>query len=195
MSEDNPQAAAVKKAGRKGPKIPKKITGKYLYNAGLAYLQRFPSSTAHFQAVMGRRIDRSCRHHPDLERGACQALLDEVTKQFAAMGYLNDDLYLKGMITSLRGRGLSRTAIVMKLRQKGMNEDSVREALKAYDEENDLNDDQAALRLCRRKKIGPYALNPPDDGQKQKWLAALARAGFSYEVASKALATPVIDLP
>lgn len=190
MSEDNPPGPAVKKAApRKGPKIPKRITEKHLYNAGLAYLQRFPSSTAHFKAVMSRRIERSCRQHKDQDKEACLALLEAVTGRFAEMGYLNDELYLRGMVTSLRGRGLSSMAILMKLKQKGLNETEVRDALAVFDDDRD-GDLHAALKLCRRKKIGPFAREDADPAHRQKWLAALARGGFSYEQASRALDMP-----
>lgn len=188
MSEDNPPKAAVKKARAKGPKIPKKISEKYLYNSALAYLQRFPSSTSHFKTVMGRKIERSCRHHTEQDRDACYALLDQITRQFCTLGYLNDALYLRGMINSLRRRGLSTAAITLKLTQKGLPGEEIRRELKAYDTENDVDDLSAARRLCQRKKIGPYATAPaPGPAQRQKWLAALARAGFSYETASRAL--------
>lgn len=188
MREDKPPVSPVKKgAGPKGPKIPKKITEKYLYNSGLAYLQRFPSSTAHFKAVMSRKIDKSCRHHADQDKEACIALLDKVTAQFAGLGYLNDELYLKGMINSLRGRGLSAAVIRLKLKQKGLPAEDIKAALAAHDEEYESDDLSSALKLCRRKKIGAYAREALDVGRKQKWLAALARAGFSYEIATKAL--------
>ena len=194
MSEDNPQRAAVKKAPHRAePKIPKKITEKYLYNSGLAYLQRFPSSVAHFKTVMGRKIDRSCRHHTDQDKTACAALLDKVAGQFTDMGYLNDELYLRGMVNSLRGRGLSARAIMMKLQQKGLAQDDIKTVLSLYDEENESDDLGAALRLCRKKRIGPYGAANVEPAQKQKWLAALARAGFSYDVAIRALETT--DLP
>lgn len=190
MSEDNPPEETVKKPARKGPKIPRKITEKYLYNAGLAYLQRFPAARAHFIAVMRRRIDKSCRHHTDQDKEACYALLEAAADKFGELGYLNDELYLKGMVNSLRGRGLSATAIRMKLRQKGLKEDEIAHALAAHDEENGLSDRSAALRLCRRKRIGPYAASPDaakDPATRQKWLASLARAGFSYEDAVRAI--------
>lgn len=194
MREDNPQRAAVKKAPyRAGPKIPKKITEKYLYNSGLAYLQRFPSSISHFKTVMGRKIERSCRHHTDQDKEACAAMLDKVAAQFVDMGYLDDALYLRGMINSLRGRGLSARAIMMKLQQKGLAQDDIKAALSVHDEEYESDDLSAALRLCRKKHIGPYGAQDADPAQKQKWLATLARAGFSYDVAIQALETT--DLP
>lgn len=188
MREDNPAKAPVKKAAaRTGPKIPKKITERYLYNSALAYLQRFPSSVAHFKGVMGRKIDRSCRHHTEQDRAACAALLDKVTAQFIDLGYLNDELYLRGMINSLRSRGLSARAIQMKLAQKGLAADDIKDTLSTHDEEHESNDLTAAQRLCRRKRIGPYSAATPDAPQRQKWLASLARAGFSYDIAVKAL--------
>ncbi len=190
MTEDNPPPATVKKApARKGPKIPKKITEKYLYNSGLAYLQRFPSSVAHFKTVMGRKIDRSCRHHADQDREVCATLLDKVAAHFTEMGYLNDELYLRGMVNSLRGRGLSAMLIRMKLKHKGLAEDDIREVLTAFDEEHESDDLSAALKLCRRKKIGSFAVVEADQALKQKWLATLARAGFSYDTASRAINT------
>lgn len=194
MSEDNPLEATVKKGRPPGSKIPKKITERYLYNAGLAYIQRFPSSSTHFRTIMGRRIERSCRHYPEQNREACYTLLDELIQKFIALGYINDRLYLGGMITSLRGRGLSTTAILMKLRQKGLQEEDIRLALSDYDANNGQNDELAALRLCRRKKIGPYAATSENDLQKQKWLAILARAGFSYEISARVLHVSPEDL-
>ncbi len=195
MREDKPPAGPVKKgAGPKGPKIPKKITEKYLYNSGLAYLQRFPSSTAHFKTVMGRKIDKSCRHHTDQDKDACRALLDKVTAQFAELGYLNDELYLKGMVNSLRGRGSSSAVIRLKLKQKGLPEEDIKDALAAHDDEYESDDLSSALKLCRRKRMGPYAKTAFDAAQKQKWLAALGRAGFSYAISVKALDTPLDDV-
>lgn len=174
---------------RSGKKPPKKITEKYLYNSGLAYLQRFPSSVPHFRRVMGRKIDKSCTYHKDQDREACVALLDSAIAQFERMGLLNDEAYLAGMINSLRRRGLSRQAILSKLGQKGLAQESIGTALRRYDEDSGAEqaDLAAALLLARRKKIGPYRRNKEPDRSKQlnRELAAFARAGFGFDIAQK----------
>ncbi len=145
-----------KPRGEKKP--PKKITEKYLYNSGLAYLQRFPSSTPHFRRIMGRKIDRSCNYHKDQDRETCARLLDTTVETFVRQGLLNDAAYLQGMVNSLRRRGLSTQAILAKLGQKGMGQDDVLKAVRAYDEDHSLADPDlaAAVMLMRRKRIGPF---------------------------------------
>ena len=172
---------------RRTKKPPKKITEKYLYNAGLAYLQRFPASTPHFRRVMGRKIDRSCNYHKDQSKEDCLALLDSTVGTFERMGLLNDDLYLSGMITSLRRRGLSRQAIIAKLAAKGLPQDRVTETLRNHDEDmGGQNPDlSAAVLLTRRKRLGAYRRDEGADRNKE--LASLARAGFGFDIAQKAL--------
>lgn len=171
----------------RGKKPPKKITERYLYNSGLAYLQRFPASTPHFRRIMGRKIDRSCNYHKEQSREDCLALLETSIAQFERMGLLNDEAYLSGMINSLRRRGLSTQAILSKLGQKGLTQDAIKAALGHHDaatgtENPDLT---AAILLARRKKIGPYRRG--ETGDRNKELAALARAGFGFDIAQKTL--------
>lgn len=187
-SEDKAAAPKNKLKERKF-KPPKKITERYLHNAGLAYLKRFPASTAHFRSIMIRKINKSCRHHTDQKPEDCTALLDKLILKFQELGLLNDEAYLKGMITSLRRRGLSKRQIEAKLNQKGMSGDMVQQALQKHDAEeyetDNSGDIYAALIFARRKKIGPF-----DTNQKhlpEKALATMARAGYSYDIAKKTL--------
>ena len=172
---------------RREKKPPKKITEKYLYNSGLAYLQRFPSSTPNFRRVMGRKIDRSCNYHKEQNREDCQKILDTTVETFVRQGLLNDEAYLQGMVTSLRRRGLSTQAILSKLVMKGMTQETILATLRAYDEDRGaVNPDlAAAVMLMRRKRIGAFRKTSETDRTKE--LAALARGGFGFDIAQKAL--------
>lgn len=170
---------------------PKKITARYLHNAGLAYLERFPASSSHFKAVMMRRVDKSCRHHPDQDRQTCAGMVDELVEKFRAMGLIDDDAYLRGMVISLRRRGLSALAIKARLMQKGLPAPAIAAALEEQAQESG-DDFAAALRLARRKKIGPFR-PPHKEARRDKELAALARSGYSYDIAEKVLSTAPDD--
>ena len=184
-----PLATNIKNAkGEYAIKPPRKITQKYLYNAGLAYLQRFPTSTANFHRVMMKKIKKSCAFYEDQSIEECLKLLDEVTQSFTRMGLLDDDAYLKGMITSLRKRGKSKQAILAKLQQKGMDTSEILDSLKNFEDKNQTtqsHDFLAALELTRRKKLGAFRIKETFDANKE--LAALARAGFGFDIATKAL--------
>lgn len=190
--EDKPES--FKHKGKDGGnekklKPPKKISARYLYNSGLAYLQRFPASSFHFRTVMMRKIDRSCRHHTDQLREDCIKLLDDVVAQFFELSLLDDNAYLKGMVISLRRRGLSAMQIQMRLQQKGYDRDTVKAAVQAHDadefdtEEN--GDIFAALVFARKKRLGPY--DPQQKRSPEKSLATMARAGYSYDIAKRTL--------
>lgn len=186
------------------PKAPKKISARYLYNSGFAYLQRFPASSVHFKSVMMRKIYNSCRHHEEQSQEECETLLDELILQFQDSKLLDDAAYLKGMVISLRKRGLSSLQISMRLQQKGFVKDDVKQAIQTHDdleyetEDSDLIDDKvngdiyAALIFARKKKLGPY--DPEKKRSPEKSLATMARAGYSYDIAKKTLEISPEDL-
>ncbi len=179
MTENKPKYLKGKPQSRER-KPPKTITADYLHNSGLYYLQRFAASSAHFRRVMMRKIDKSCMAHPDQDKEACKVLLEDVVAKFIRSGLLDDGAYLRGSVESLRRRGLSARAIEAKLAAKGVPQGQVRQALNDRDGEDKDADMTAAIRFAQRKRLG-------SKGDPVKAMAAMARAGFDYETARKAL--------
>lgn len=180
---------------RKPVKIPKKITETYLHNSALYYLQRFAASSAQFRKVMQRKIDLSCRHHTDQNPEDCQVLLDKLVTRFQENGLLNDGTYARGMVITLRRRGMSERAIFMKLQNKGLSEAQIKGAVEDFNTENETNtaesEYRAALKLARKKRVGPYAVT---EFEYDRALSAFARAGFSFDVARRVLGMTPDDL-
>jgi regulatory protein len=125
---------------------------------------------------------------PVQDRDACIAMVDALIEKFQRAGLLNDESYLRGSITSLRRRGLSARAIEAKLAAKGLRQGDIKAGLLADEAETGAADADltAALRLARKKRIGPF-LRQDVQADGEKAMAALARAGFDYETARKAL--------
>ena len=186
---------------KRTPRRPRKITKSYLHNSGLYYLERFAASKAHFKTVMKRKVKRSCLYHTDQDYDECAEMVDALADKFEELGLLNDALYTRGCVEGFRRRGLSRSAILNKMRVKGIDRDATLEVLNHIDAEiydgEDLSEKRSALKLARKKKLGPYVVegktNHLDDNEKrkaqQRALGAFARAGFSY-----ALSRWVLDL-
>ena len=169
-------------------KIPKRITADYLHNSGLYYLERYAASSGHFRTVMTRKVKRSCHYHTDQNYDECIKLIDNLIEKFLRAGLLNDDLYLRSMITSYRRKGLSSSMIKQKLFAKSIAADSIEDAIKQFDAEQDLAPQQAEIKaaaiFCRRKKLGAYRIK---DIENEKELAKMARAGFSFDISKKIL--------
>lgn len=190
MHQPSPAAEKIKTENKRKP--PKKISAQYLHNSGLHYLERFAASAAHFRKVMTRKIDRSCAFHTDQDRSACLAMLEDLIEKFRRAGLLDDTAYMRGMVQSLRRRGLSARMIAAKLSAKGLEARAVKAALDAHDVDSGAEDSEfaAALRLARRKRLGSFARQKPDERDYNRHLAALARAGFSCETAQRVLNLP-----
>ena len=166
---------------KKEVKPPKKITETYLTNSGKFYLERFPASTEQFRRVMTRKINKSCKAHADQNPETCFAALDSVIRKFQEIGFLNDMGYAAGLARSLKNRGWPRSRILMRLKEKGIPVEIIEEAVEEAAPDEDFHN---ALIWIKRKRLGAYATT---EKNQDKSLAALARAGFDYHTASRAL--------
>ncbi len=189
MHHHKSEQSNSKREKQRKPKTPKKITPTYLHNSGLYYLERFSASKKHFITVMSRKAKRSCMHHTDQNYDECIQMVHELADKFEKVGLLNDDLYTNGLVNSLRRKGKSEKAIISKMHVKGIDPEKTVNALKALD--NDLFETPqeaelyAAMKLARKKRIGPFFQG--DEENVQKSLGVFARAGFSYDISKQVI--------
>jgi regulatory protein len=158
----------------------KKISARYLENAGAYYLERFSASIVQFRKIMERKIDLSCRDHPEQEKDKLMPLLDDLVRKFETLGYLDDRRYTQSLISGLTQKGVSVTRMKLILRQKGTSSEMIDELMP----ERTQDDEQlAALRWAKKKRLGPFS-NRHRENETKKSMASLARAGFDYSISS-----------
>jgi len=165
-------------------KVPKPATQERLERAALAYLERFASSAENLRRVLMRRVDRSARlHGTDRAEGA--SWVDALVERYRRSGLIDDRTYAEAATRSLRRRGGSARMVKMKLAAKGVDAETVEAALDAASDGDADSEINAARAYARRRRLGPFG---PPAGRKERRmrdLAALARAGFSYDTARK----------
>ena len=178
---------------RRDPDAPAKPqTPRRLENGALAHLQRFTASEFELRRLLKRRIGRAEARGAEQDRPALEAAIDDILTRFKARQLIDDAALAKGLVRSYRQRGLSRRAIEHKLRGKGIDGDFVDAALAEWDErlsEERVDDDRpvdpdldAAWRLARRRRFGPYRRSDRAE-RRDRDLAAMGRAGFGYNIA------------
>lgn len=167
---------------RKGPR---KATPQYLENAALYYLERFASSEANLRRVLMRKVERSARAH-DTDREAGAAAVEDIIARFRRSRLLDDAAYAEGRARSLFLRGASARKIRMTLVQKGVGADEIEAALASLRDEAAEPELAAAVTLARKRRLGPYR-RADREGSRERDLAALARAGFSYDTARQVI--------
>ena len=163
-------------------KPPARITPAGLENAALHYLERFASSRANLCRVLVRRADRAIAHWGG-DKGEAMAMIEATLAKLTGLGYLDDGAYALNKATTLHRRGKPARAIKAALAAKGVEAEIVDRALETLAETAPEPDLAAALALARRRRMGPF--RPPDKRVefRVRDLAALGRAGFSWEIA------------
>jgi regulatory protein len=141
------------------------------------YLERYAAPAAQLRRVLQRKVALSCRHH-GCEPATFDALLDDVVARCVASGLVDDQRFAEARAASLRRRGQSSRAVAARLSAKGVS----RELVAAHSVATADEELAAARKAAQRKRLGPWsrkdrALN------RQKDLAAMARAGFSMQIA------------
>lgn len=158
-------------------KPPRRITAAYLQRAAMHYLERYSAPAAQLRQVLARKVRLSCRHHGE-EPERYEAMLDEVVARCVASGLVDDRRFAEARAATLRRKGRSSRAIAARLSAKGVGRELVEET-----SHNTQDQELAAARLAaRRKRLGPWSRGDRAS-ERQKHLAALARAGFSMTIA------------
>lgn len=172
------------------PRPPKRISKNALENAALFYLERFSASAETLRRVLLRRVERAAKvHGDDPAEGA--VLVADLVSRYQASGLLDDQRYAEGKSRSLLRRGCSPRAIRQDLARRGVAVALIDDALQGL--QADLADDApsldhaAAEAYVRRRRLGPF--RPPEmrAEYRDRDMAALGRAGFSWEIARQVI--------
>jgi len=121
--------------------------------------------------ILAKRVASSREAHGEPSAEAGEAMIDEVVGKLVRLGYVDDARFAAQRVRTLRKRGKSGRAIRAALSRQGIDP-SVADDL--IDDGDEL---EAARAYVRRRRL--------KGGDKD--LAKLARAGFSYDVARRAL--------
>lgn len=157
-----------------------------MHEAALTHLARYAATEAGLIRVLRRRVDRWARSATaeGEEVAALHQLCRVVARRLVSAGVVDDAAFAETRAASLTRAGRSRRAVAAHLQARGVAGEIVGETL-PQDDETEL---AAALAFTRRRRIG--AFRRPDAAEAEaeaKPLGMLARAGFSRDVALRAL--------
>jgi regulatory protein len=162
---------------------PAKITEDALHEAALRYLDRQDASVEQVRRVLGRRIFKYAEADA---RAAAVQLGERILSRLVESRLLDDERYARAYAESLRRRGASKPKLLAKLKSRGLSEEVIGGALEGLSGDEELSDEGAAATYARKRRLRErYNLDDPKE--RQKALAALARQGFSFDVARRVL--------
>lgn len=163
----------------------KPIDRALLENWALSYLGRFASSAETLRRVLQRRARR--RGGPEAAQAA-EPLVDALIERYRAAGLLDDAAYAAARARARLSRGESLRRIAAGLAAKGVAVEERQAALEALREGEANPDLVAACAFARRRRLGPFRREPAMPQDRERALAAFARAGFGRREAEALLA-------
>jgi regulatory protein len=144
-----------------------------LERSALRYVERYATTRGRLTAYLQRKIR---------ERGWSEespADTAGLAERMAELGYVDDRAFGEARASAMGRRGLGARRVSEALRHAGIEgEDAA-----AIAPEVEARAASSALAFARRKRIGPYALSAADRPQREKYLAAMLRAGHPLDLA------------
>lgn len=171
MTDEAPRSSRRKRG--------KPLDSERLEALALHYLGRFATSRAKLERYLARKVaERGWEGEgaPDIAGIVARAV---------RAGYVDDRAYAAMRARDLSARGYGAGRLKQRLYADGISEDDRGAALDHAGEERVAS----ALAFARRRRLGPYASEPiEDEAQRQRALAAFARAGHDFALSRAILA-------
>jgi len=156
------------------------LDSRRLEDLALRYVGRYATSRAKLVGYLSRKVRErgwGADSEPDF---------DALANRFSELGYVDDAAFALAKSQSLTGRGYGKRRLEERLRLAGIGDEDG----SAAREHADANAVDAAIRFAERRRIGPYGASDGDPRTRERSLAAMVRAGHSFN-----LARVIVDWP
>ena len=115
------------------------------------------------------------------------SIIDEIILNLEKNRILNDEMYSDSKARMFLRRGYSLNKINQSLRNKGIDGKFIKQSLDKIKENEIEPDFVSALKLCKRRRIGPLRPGSNRELFYKKDMGILARGGFSFDLSKRIL--------
>ncbi len=147
------------------------------------YVARYATTSAKLATYLARK----CRERSP--EGEAAPDIAGLVEKIVALGYVNDTAYAELKTAALGRRGYGPRRIGAALRDAGIGTDSAQNIIAA----SPIDPSAAITTYLRRRRLGPYAKGEQTRETKQRTIAALLRAGHSYDDVITVLSRSPVD--
>ena len=115
------------------------------------------------------------------------SIIDNIVSNLEKNKILNDEMYSDSKARMFLRRGYSLNKINQSLRSKGVEDRYIKQSINKIKEDQIEPDFVSALKLCKRRRIGPTRPESNRELFYKKDMGILARGGFSFELSKRVL--------
>ena len=161
------------------------VTIEEMRNFSFAYIEKYAPSKQQLRTYLLKKYLKVAV--PNVKKQDITNLIDVVLVDLEKTKFISDRFYSESKSRSLIQRGSSINKIRNYLIGKGINDTFIKETLDKIKENNSDQDFFSAIKICKKKRIGPAR---PEDNRPlfyKKDISLLARNGFNFETSKKVM--------
>ncbi len=161
------------------------VTVDEMRNFALAYVDKYAPSKQQLRTYLLKKYLKLSV--PNVKKQDVTNLIDIVLSDLEKSKFINDKFYSESKAKSMIRRGNSINKIRNYLIGKGVNDQFIKDTVNKINEDNSDQDFFSAIKICKKKRIGPARTEDNRPLFFKKDISLLARNGFDFETSKKVM--------
>ena len=161
------------------------VTVEEMRNFALAYVDKYAPSKQQLKTYLLKKYMKLSAS--DIRKKDVNKLIDIVLIDLEKSKFINDKFYSESKAKSMIQRGNSINKIRYYLIGKGINDEFIKDTVEKINEDNSDQDFFSAIKICKKKRIGPARVEDNRILFYKKDISLLARNGFDFETSKKVM--------
>ena len=154
-------------------------------NFALAYVDKYAPSKPQLRTYLLKKYLKLSV--PNIKKQDVTNLIDVVLSDLEKSKFINDKFYSESKAKSMIRRGSSINKIRNYLIGKGVKDQFIKDTVNKINENNSDQDFFSAIKICKKKRIGPARTEDNRPLFYKKDISLLARNGFDFETSKKVM--------
>ncbi len=159
------------------------VTIEEMRNFASAYIEKYAPSKQQLQTYLLKKYLKS--YVSSAKKKDIVDLIHLVTEDLEKSKFINDKFYSDSKARNLIQRGNSLNKIRNYLISKGIKDNYIKETISKIKDKNEDQDFFSAIKICKKKRIGPARDQNNRPLFYKKDISILARLGFDFETSKK----------
>ena len=161
------------------------VTVDEMRNFAFTYVEKYAPSKQQLKIYLLKKYMKLSTS--DVKKKDVSQLIDIVLSDLERNRFINDKFYSESKAKSMIQRGKSINKIRSYLIGKGINEIFIKDTVEKIRDDNSDQDFFSAIKLCKKKRIGPARTEDNRTLFYKKDISLLARNGFDFETSKKVM--------
>ena len=162
-----------------------KITVEEMRNFSLSYVEKYSPSRQQIKTYLLKKYLK--QSISSVKKQDIIDLIDVVLFDLEKTKFISDKFYSDSKAKNLIQRGTSINKIRNYLISKGIQDIYIKETINKINENNEDQDFFSAIKICKKKRIGPSRTEVNRPLFFKKDISLLARNGFDFETSKKVM--------